>query len=65
MHSVNYQLKKSGNGVYAFILKGDFTIGGISLNESDGLGIWDTNTFDIVANSEEAQILLMEVPMQL
>jgi redox-sensitive bicupin YhaK (pirin superfamily) len=65
MHTVNYQLKKSGNGVYAFILKGDFTIGGISLNERDGLGIWDTNTFDIVANSEEAQILLMEVPMQL
>lgn len=58
-----YQLKKSGNGIYAFVLKGDFTIGNIALNERDGLGIWDTNSIEIKANSADAEILLMEVPM--
>lgn len=63
--STSYQLKKKGNGVYAFVLNGDFTIGGIELNHRDGLGIWDTNSFSVQANSEGAEILLMEVPMQL
>jgi len=58
-----YKLKKAGNGIYAFVLKGDFTIGNISLNERDGLGIWDANSIEITANSADAEILLMEVPM--
>jgi len=60
-----YELKKPGNGIYAFILKGDFSIGTINLNERDGLGIWDTASIDITAASEGAEILLMEVPMAL
>jgi redox-sensitive bicupin YhaK (pirin superfamily) len=63
--STSYQLKKPGNGIYAFVLKGDFTIGNIALNERDGLGIWDTNGIKITANSANAEILLMEVPMKL
>jgi redox-sensitive bicupin YhaK (pirin superfamily) len=63
--STSYQLKKAGNGIYAFVLKGDFTIGNIALNERDGLGIWDTNAIAITANSADAEILLMEVPMSL
>lgn len=62
--STSYELKKPGNGVYAFVLKGDFTIGNIALKERDGLGIWDTNGIQISAHSTDAQILLMEVPMQ-
>ncbi|MFV8356363.1 pirin family protein [Flavobacterium sp. XS1P32] len=63
--ATSYELKKPGNGIYAFVLKGDFTIGNISLNERDGLGIWDTNAIKITANSSNAEILLMEVPMKL
>lgn len=63
--STTYNLKKAGNGIYAFVLKGDFTIGNIALNQRDGLGIWDTSTIDIKANSEDAQLLLMEVPMMM
>lgn len=63
--STSYPLKKASNGIYAFVLKGDFTIGNISLNERDGLGIWDTNTISITANTPDAEILLMEVPMAL
>tara|TARA_R110002126_G_scaffold134742_2_gene278916 strand:- start:233 stop:985 length:753 start_codon:yes stop_codon:yes gene_type:complete len=63
--STSYQLKKAGNGIYAFVLKGDFTIVGIALNERDGLGITDTDLIQLSGNSENAEILLMEVPMKL
>ncbi len=52
------------NGVYAFLLEGDATINGQSLNRRDGLGIWNIESLDIQADSK-AKILLMEVPMAL
>jgi quercetin 2,3-dioxygenase len=58
-----YDLKKSKNGVYAFVIKGDFTINDQTLNERDGLGIWDIENLNIKANSSNAELLLMEVPM--
>lgn len=60
---IDYEIKKKGNGVYAFVISGDFTIEGIALNSRDGLGIWDTNKISLNANSQDAEILLMEVPM--
>jgi len=59
---LSYDLKKKGNGVYAFVLGGDVTINEIALNHRDGLGISDTNSLSIKADSA-AEILLMEVPM--
>ena len=59
-----YQIHKAGNGVYAFVLKGDLIINGQALSTRDGLGIWDTDTFSIEASSD-AEFLLMEVPMEL
>ena len=61
--STNYTIKKKGNGVYAFIIKGDVSIEGNNLNERDGLGIWDFDNISIKANSQSAEVLLMEVPM--
>jgi len=61
--SIDYDIKKSGNGVYVFVLKGDVTIDETALNERDGLGIWNTDKISIKANSQDAEILLMEVPM--
>ena len=61
--STEYSIKKNGNGVYAFVLKGDITIDETVLNERDGLGIWNTDKISIRANSQDAEILLMEVPM--
>jgi len=61
--SIDYTLKKSGNGVYAFIIKGDVTIDETSLNERDGFGIWNTDKISIRADSPDAEVLLMEVPM--
>ncbi len=61
--TTNYPLKKAGNGVYAFVLQGYFTINNHSLNTRDGLGIWEIDSLDIVAQSNEAEILSMEVPI--
>ena len=57
-----YQLKKEGNGVYAFILEGEAEINNQKLSRRDGMGIWNTESLDIKAN-KNARILLMEVPM--
>jgi hypothetical protein len=61
--TTDYSLKMKGNGMYAFILKGNFTIDGTALKERDGLGIWDTDTISLTSESDDAEILLMEVPM--
>jgi redox-sensitive bicupin YhaK (pirin superfamily) len=63
-NSKNYTLNKKGNGVYVFVIKGNAKIGDQILNERDGLGIWDTENFDVEA-LENTEILLMEVPMNL
>jgi quercetin 2,3-dioxygenase len=60
--TAEYKVKKAGNGVYAFILKGDVTINDTPLSTRDGLGIWDTDTLSIKADSN-AEFLLMDVPM--
>lgn len=61
--STDYEIKKKANGVYAFVITGNFTIEGTALNTRDGLGIWDTDKISLTANSQDAEILLMEVPM--
>ena len=60
--TAEYSIKKTGNGVYAFLLSGKMTIGGQTLEARDGLGIWDVEKFDLKAD-DSAEILLMEVPM--
>lgn len=61
----DYQIRKAGNGVYAFVIKGEFELAGQQLKQRDGLGIWDTEGFALQAKTPGAEILLMEVPMQL
>jgi len=62
--SADYTIKKKGNGVYAFVIAGDITIDGTTLNERDGLGTWETERIWLTADSEGAEVLLMEVPMR-
>jgi redox-sensitive bicupin YhaK (pirin superfamily) len=63
--AVSYRLKKAGNGVYAFVVRGDATIEGTRLNERDGLGVWDTSVVAITADSPGMEVLVMDVPMTL
>ena len=60
--STIYEVKAKGNGVYAFILKGDVIINNQPLTTRDGFGIWDVDSLTLKAESD-AEILLMEVPM--
>lgn len=63
--TTTYELKdKQKNGVYAFVIDGDVTINGEKLNRRDGLGISEIDKLDIRSDSE-AEVLLMEVPMNI
>ncbi len=59
-----YKIKKPGNGLYVFVLKGELTINNQELSTRDGFAIVDADTVSIKANSD-TEFLLMEVPMQL
>ena len=61
--AAKYAIKKQGNGVYAFVLKGKFNLDGIDIENRDGLGIWETEEFLLTSSEEGSEILLMEVPM--
>jgi hypothetical protein len=63
--TVKYTLKDPQNGVYCFVLSGLAIINSIQLEERDGMGIWDVNSFTIESLSENLEILLMEVPLKL
>lgn len=62
--TLSYQLHKKNTGVYAFILNGKITIDNEPLDARDGLGIWDTESIHISANTD-TEILLIEVPMKI
>ena len=60
-----YNVKKAGNGMYAFVLYGQFELAGQQLNERDALGITDFDQFELKALTPDAEILLMEIPLHL
>ncbi|MCT2562009.1 pirin family protein [Chryseobacterium herbae] len=59
----NYKIRKSGNGIYVFILKGSAEVEGQRLEERDGFGVWDIKNLNMKSTAENTEILLMEVPM--
>ncbi|HLP64681.1 pirin family protein [Flavobacterium sp.] len=63
--STEYAVKKSGNGMYVFIIKGSATIGDQKLESRDGFGVWDTAKINITSNVDDTEILVMDVPMSL
>jgi len=63
--TISYKLHKPGNGLYAFVLNGKINIKGVALESRDGLGITGAEQLQITAGSNDAALLLMEVPMQL
>lgn len=63
-YETSYRIKKPGNGLYSFVIKGKATIYKTALEERDGLGVWNEQEVQIMAESG-AEILLMDVPMSL
>ncbi len=60
---IDYKVKKAGNGVFAMVVEGEFSIGDQKLHHRDALGISDVNDVKITAESDNARILLIDVPM--
>jgi redox-sensitive bicupin YhaK (pirin superfamily) len=60
--TVTYNLRDKAHGVYAFVIDGKVDINGQALDKKDGLGISETDTLSIKADSN-SKVLLMEVPM--
>ncbi len=61
--SIKYQTKRKENGVYIFVLKGDLIINNTTVNTRDGIGITNNENIDIKALTQDAEILVMDVPM--
>ena len=60
--SLDYKLHKPTDGVYLFVLEGELKVGEKTLQKRDAIGMWELDNFYVEA-SEDAEILLMEVPM--
>ncbi|MNN73832.1 Quercetin 2,3-dioxygenase [compost metagenome] len=58
-----YQIKKAGNGVYVFVIKGSVTVEGQELESRDGFGIWDVAEINLKVTSADTEILLMDLSM--
>jgi redox-sensitive bicupin YhaK (pirin superfamily) len=59
---LDYTIKKEGNGLYVFVIKGSVKVDEQELALRDGLGITDFESVRFEATSD-AEVLLMEVPM--
>lgn len=57
-----YTAKGQNSGVYFFVIEGAVQVNGIELDKRDGVGISETQSFEIKA-SADSKILLMEVPV--
>jgi len=58
-----YTLKHPGNGVYLMNIEGEKVIANQPLGLREALGVWETSSVEIQANTQ-GRLLLIEVPMQ-
>jgi redox-sensitive bicupin YhaK (pirin superfamily) len=61
--SFNCELKKPDDGLFVMVVEGEFEIGDMLLAHRDAVGISEFETVKITAKSDNATILLIEVPM--
>ena len=61
--SLDYTIKKPGNGVYVFVIEGSLNVDGESLKIRDAIGIWDTETISFTVQPR-SKVLLVEVPVK-
>ena len=62
-HETEYRMNLHGNGAYVFVVEGRAEVAGEELGPRDGMGIEDADDFRIKA-SEDAKLLIIEVPME-
>lgn len=60
--SVSYSMHQANMGVYIFIIEGKIKVNNLELSKRDGIGIYDTNSFQLETLAD-SHLLLIEVPM--
>lgn len=60
--NLQYDFKRAGNGVYAFVIKGCLEIETVKLKNRDAAEIQNTGTIEIHA-AENSEFILIEVPL--
>lgn len=58
------QLQNQNNGLFVFVIAGAFEVQGRLLEQRDGLALWQLEEADMEALSENAVILLFELPVR-
>ena len=59
---LGYHLHQSHGGVYIFLIEGEIVVDGEVLKRRDGMGVYDTKSFEL-ETLKDSHILLIEVPM--
>jgi redox-sensitive bicupin YhaK (pirin superfamily) len=62
-YTFDYKLQRNGNGLYVMVIEGEFEVEGQPLSRRDGMGLWETDSVKIKALSDNARILLIDIPM--
>jgi len=58
-----YQLKNPGNGIFVYVLQGALEVQYRLVHQGDGLGLWDIDEVEFEALSNDAILLIIEVPV--
>jgi hypothetical protein len=59
----NYTLKRPENGVFIYVIDGAFEVEDRLMEFRDGLALWDTPEIEFESLSDNAVLLLLEVPL--
>jgi hypothetical protein len=61
--TLNYKVQLAGNGVYAFLISGEMKVNNnYNLYKRDAIGLWELENIEFEAQ-KDAELLLIEVPM--
>lgn len=59
----DYALKRKGNGIYLFVIKGTFQAEGQRLEDRDAMGVTGAGTIRLRSLEADSELLVIEVPM--
>jgi len=59
----SYELKQAGNGLFVYVIHGAFEVEDRLMEMRDGLALWDKPAAEFEALSDNALLLLFEVPI--
>jgi len=59
---MTYSLNTTNTCVYLFVLEGSVSTEGDNIGKRDGIGVWETNSFEIKAE-QESEFIVIETPI--